>query len=398
MSRKRRLKKALRLLLIVTTGLTVAIVIIIFSIGPAFIAKRFNPVGNQELQVITQESQKLHESLTIVDLHADSLLWGRDLSRLSDYGHVDIPRLIQGNVALQIFTCVTKVPSNLSLEGNTSDSDNITKLAILQRWPFPAWFSLAERAIYQAKQLQALEKKIPDKFKVIKTQEDLKDYLVQKEADQIMTAGLLGIEGAQALEGKIDNINRLYDQGFRIIGLSHFFDNEVASSAHGVNDIGLTSFGKDVIKRMEELNIIVDLAHASSQTIDDVLQITKHPVLVSHTGVKGTCDNGRNLSDRQLKQIAQTGGIIGIGFWKTAVCGDKVEDIIKAFRYVSDKVGIDHVALGSDFDGSVRVPFDVSHMNQITQGLKEEGFTEAEIKKIMGLNVIHLLQKYLPQE
>lgn len=142
--------------------------------------------------------------------------------------------------------------------------------------------------------------------------------------------------------------------------------------------------------------MIIDLAHASPQTIDDVLQITNRPVLVSHTGVQGTCEGMRNLSDRQLQQIAETGGVIGIGFWKTAVCGDDVGAIVKAIRYVSDRVGVEHVALGSDFDGAVRVPFDVSQLVQITEGLQQEGFTEPEIRKIMGLNVVHLLQQYLP--
>ncbi|MEL6471565.1 MAG: dipeptidase [Cyanobacteria bacterium J06623_4] len=395
--KRRQLRKALKLGAILVTGLLTAVLIVVFSIGPAFIEKRFNLTTNEPLESVSQEAQALHQSLTVVDLHADSLLWGRDLSKLSDYGHVDIPRLLQGNVALQVFTSVTKVPTPLLLEGNTSDSDNVIKLAILQRWPVRTWFSLTERAIYQAKQLQKLAKKAPDTFKVIETQQDLNDYLSQKQSEeQPLTAGLLGIEGAHAIEGKLDNIDRLYKEGFRIIGLSHFFDNQVAGSAHGVSQKGLTSFGKDAIQRMEELGMIVDLAHASPQTINDVLKITNRPVLVSHTGVQGTCKGARNLSDSQLQQVATNGGVVGIGFWKTATCGDDVSAIIKAIRYVVDKVGIDHVALGSDYDGAVRVPFDVAHLDQVTQGLRQDGFTDSNIKQIMGLNVINLLKQSLP--
>jgi membrane dipeptidase len=147
---------------------------------------------------------------------------------------------------------------------------------------------------------------------------------------------------------------------------------------------------------MENLGLIIDLAHASSQTVDDVLQITTRPVFVSHTGVQGTCDNARNLSDRQLQQIAQSGGVIGIGFWKTAVCGEDVSAIVRAIRYVADEVGVEYVALGSDFDGAVRVPFDAANLSQITQALQKEGFTETEIERIMGLNVIRLLRQLLP--
>lgn len=396
MRQKRKFKKVLKLGLILATGLATAIIIIVFSVGPTIIDKRFNSISSQALEAISPEAQALHQSLTIIDLHADSLLWGRDLSKQSDYGHVDIPRLQQGNVALQVFTSVTQVPTPLLLEGNTADSDSLIKLALLQRWPIPTWFSLRERAIYQAKQLQKLAKKLPNDFKVIKTQQDLSDYLAQKTSRKPETAGLLGLEGAHAFEGQLDNINRLYDAGFRIVGLSHFFDNEVAGSAHGMNKEGLTLLGEQAIKRMEKLNMIIDLAHASPKTIDDVLQITSRPVVVSHTGVQGTCEGNRNLSDSQVHQIAASGGVIGIGFWRTAVCGDDVDAIIQAIRYVTDQVGVEHVALGSDFDGAVRVPFDVSQMDQITQGLQKNGFTNSQIKKIMGLNVLNLLQQYLP--
>ena len=177
MRRSRPLKQVVRLGLIAATSLAIALLIIIFSMGPTFIAQRLNSVGSQPLPSISSDVQALHDSLTIVDLHADSLLWGRDLSQQSDYGHVDVPRLLQGNVALQVFTVVTKVPTPLLLEGNPADSDSIIQLALLQRWPMATWLSLAERALYQAKQLQRLEQKLPRQFQVIENQQDLNDYL-----------------------------------------------------------------------------------------------------------------------------------------------------------------------------------------------------------------------------
>ncbi len=393
---RRQVGKALRLGLILVTGLFIVVATIVFSVGSSFVEKRFNPVGGLSVQTVGQSSQLLHKSLTIVDLHADSLLWGRDLSKLADYGHVDIPRLIQGHVALQTFSVVTKVPEPLLLENNSDRTDSIIKLAILQRWSIHTWFSLKERAIYQAKQLHAFESKSSGQFRIIKTKQDLNNYLDRRQHNQAIAAGLLGLEGAQSLEGKIENVNQLYAAGFRLIGLAHFFDNEVSGSTHGINRGGLTAFGREVLKRMEDLNLIIDLAHASSQTIDDVLSVTNRPVLVSHTGVQGTCDNVRNLSDRHLQQIAQTGGVIGIGFWKTAVCGDHASDIVRAIRYVVNQVGVNHVALGSDFDGAVRVPFDVTNIDQITDALQKDGFTKLEISKIMGLNTISLLKQLLP--
>ncbi|PZD72980.1 hypothetical protein C1752_02905 [Acaryochloris thomasi RCC1774] len=394
--RPRRLFLRSGLLFVLLLSLTLAIVI--FSTGPAFVAKRFNSTHSSTIQQITPESKALHQSLTIADLHADSLLWGRDLLKRSSHGHVDIPRLVEGNVALQTFTVVTKVPAPLKLEGNTSQSDSIIRLALLQRWPISTWFSLKQRALHQARQLQALEQRASGQFSIIRTATDINTYLAQRQDNPQITAGLLGLEGAQAIEGKLENIDSLYEAGFRIVGLAHFFDNEVSGSAHGINQSGLTPLGKEVLRRIEDLNMIVDLAHASPQTIDDVLQLAQRPVLVSHTGVQGTCDNARNLSDRNLQKIAATGGIIGIGFWKTAICGENADAIVRAIRYTADLVGVDHVALGSDFDGAVRMPFYVADIVQVTDALRKDEFTDIEIKKIMGLNIIGLLQQTLPKK
>jgi membrane dipeptidase len=394
--RHRQTGKALQLGVIIVVSLLLVIAVSAFIIGPSFVAKRFNPVGNLIRPAISSSAQKLHQSLTVADLHADSLLWGRDLLQRSNIGHVDVPRLLQGNVALQTFTVVTKVPRPLRLEGNGDRSDDIIKLAILQRWPIATWFSLAERAIYQANKLEAISHQVSSQLTLIKTKQDLNHYLDQRQRNPQLTAGILGLEGAHALEGKIENLDQLYNAGFRLIGLAHFFDTEVSGSAHGIDQGGLTPFGREVLQRIESLNLIVDLAHASLRTIDDVLQVIHRPVLVSHTGVQGTCNNTRNLSDRHLQQIAQTGGIIGIGFWKTAVCGEDVTAIVKAIRYVADRVGVEHVALGSDFDGAVRVPFDAANIGFVTEALQAAGFAKSEIEQIMGLNVIRLLQRVLP--
>jgi len=131
--------------------------------------------------------------------------------------------------------------------------------------------------------------------------------------------------------------------------------------------------------------------------IDDVLALATTPVVSSHTGVKGTCDNQRNLSDRQIRGIARTGGVIGIGVWNTAVCGKNAVAMVRAMKYVRDLVGIDHVALGSDFDGAVNAMFDVSGLSLITEELMNQKFTEEEIRKIMGENVVRVLLETLPR-
>src|SRR5690606_24391530 len=207
---------------------------------------------------------------------------------------------------------------------------------------------------------------------------------------------LLATEGLQPIEGKLENIDVLYDAGFRIAGLTHFFDNEVGGSAHGLEKGGLTPLGRQVITRLEEKSMLVDLAHASRPLIDDVLAMATRPVLVSHTGVEGTCPGTRNLSDRHLQAIAATGGVIGIGYWSTAVCDTSVAAIVKAIRYSADLIGVEHIALGSDFNGTVHTPFDASQLAALTEGLLGAGFSQADIAAIMGGNVRRLLLASLP--
>ena len=137
--------------------------------------------------------------------------------------------------------------------------------------------------------------------------------------------------------------------------------------------------------------MIVDVAHASFATIDDVLAIATRPVVASHTGVRGVADNSRNLSDDHLRGIAATGGLIGIGFWPTACGGDDAEAIARSIKYATNVAGVEHVALGSDFDGGVQTPFDATGMVQVTDALLLAGFKDDEIAKVMGGNAIRVL-------
>jgi membrane dipeptidase len=369
---------------------------VIFSVLPGQVEKRLNGILDSGPYKASDRARELHKSLFIADLHADSLLWNRDLLERGTRGHVDIPRLIEGNVGLQAFTIVSKSPRGLNIEKNDDRSDNITLLAITQRWPVAAWSSLTQRALYQSRKLHELAERSNGKFVLIKTAADLSGYLERRKQEQAVTAGFLGIEGAHALDGDLNNIDILFDAGFRMMAPTHFFDNDIGGSAHGVDKGGLTEKGKEMIKRMEAKRMIVDLAHASPKVIEDVLAIATRPLVVSHTGVRGTCDNRRNLSDDQLKRIAATGGVIGIGYWDTAVCGSDAKAIARAIRYTTNLVGVEHVALGSDYDGSVTVPFDTSGLVEITDALLAEGFTESDIALIMGENVLRVLKESLP--
>ena len=363
---------------------------------PRYVETQHNTISAKKPPAVSAAAHKLHQQLLVADMHADSLLWNRDLSIESSYGHLDIPRMRKGNVALQVFSIVTKTPRNLNLKHNAADSDNITWLALAQAWPPSTWSSLAQRVLYQCSRLQLLADKKANHFSIIRNHGDLERFLTQRNTHPEQLAGLLSIEGAHALEGDLENIERFYTAGVRLVGLAHFFDTRLGGSAHGLHKGGLTEFGRKAVRIMQQKHMIIDLAHSSTATFDDVMDMTDQPVIVSHTGIDGTCHSVRNLTDKQLQQIAAHKGLVGIGFWPTATCGHDVNAIVRAIRYSVNRIGVDYVALGSDFDGSVKEPFDVSHMDVLTQALLENGFSKIDIRKIMGGNVVRFLQENLP--
>jgi membrane dipeptidase len=345
---------------------------------------------------LTNAGQRLHQSLWVADLHADSLMWNRDPLVRQRRGLVDIPRLIEGGVALQAFTIVSKTPWGMNMSSNSDSSDMLTLLLIAQRWPTRTWSSLLERALYQAQRLHDAARASGGSFRVITSRAELEAYITRREGDPGLTAGYLGIEGAQVLEGKPENLSRLFDAGFRMLSPSHFFDTEVGGSAHGEQKIGLTAFGRQIITEMERLGMLIDLAHASERTIDDVLDVAVKPVVFSHTGVTGTCNSVRNLSDAQLRRTAAQGGLIGIGFFEAATCGKDLAAVARAIRHAVSVAGAAHVALGSDFDGFVRTPIDAAGLPALTEELLRAGFSAGDIRLIMGLNVQRVLAQVLP--
>jgi membrane dipeptidase len=385
----------MRILRLLTVFVIVAVAVGLFA-APAFVESRMNRILQRPPYHVSSATLLLHQQLFVADLHADSLLFGRDLLDRSARGHVDIPRLQQANAALQVFSVVTKVPRRLNIEHNSDGSDEIRALAILDRWPPRTWNSLVERALYQAERLNTFAEKSHGAFVLLRSREDLDRFFQDRKTNQKLVAGFLSLEGAHAVEGNVANVDRLYAAGYRMIAPTHFFDTEIGGAAAGVRKGGLTSLGRDWVKQMESHHMIIDLAHASAATIKDVTTMASRPVLVSHTGVKGTCNNNRNLSDDQLRHIARTGGIVGIGFWDTATCGHDAAAIARAIRHASVVIGVDHVALGSDFDGAVTAPFDVTGLPLLTEALMNQGFSNEDIGKIMGGNTLRFLRDNLP--
>ena len=365
-------------------------------VSPGVVENRQNHTLARPPYSISSSAKNLHQKLFISDLHADSLLWNRNLLRHGSRGHVDLPRLLEANVSLQAFTVVTQSPRNLNIEKNSNSSDLIHYMAIVEGWPISTWNSYKSRALYKARQLDRFVANSDGQLLMIKTRRDLGE-LAGHRGSLHRVGALLGSEGAQPLEGDLNNLNVLFDAGYRMMSPSHFTDTEIGGSAAGVHKGGLTPLGQNWIRAMESKGMLIDLAHASHETIRDVTAIASKPVVVSHTGVRGTCSNNRNLTDQELRAVASTGGVIGIGYWDTATCGTDVHAIVKAIRYAKSIVGADHVALGSDFDGAIDAPFDVTGIPLITEALLNDGFSEQEIRQIMGENFVRVLNQTLPE-
>lgn len=371
-----------------------------FGIAPAVVERSMNVVAPVPVR-ITPQARALHRTLAIADMHADTLLWNRDLLDRGTRGQVDLPRLEEGNVALQIFSSVTKTPKHQNYDANGADSDNITLLAVAQMQPPRTWTSLLERSLWHATKLRRAVAASEGRLRLVRSPADL-DRLMRARRDWTQCFGercltgppvgaMLSIEGLQAMEGDIRNLDRLYAAGFRMAGMAHFFDNAVAGSMHGVGKRGLTPLGRRVIARMEAKGMVVDVAHASHAAVADILRIARRPVVSSHGGVQATCKVNRNLTDEEIRGIAATGGVVGIGYWEAAVCSTSPAAVVRAIAHVRDLVGVDHVGLGSDFDGAVTTGFDTSGIVGITQALLDRGFTADEVAKVMGGNVLRVL-------
>jgi len=382
-----------RIFILITLALILCAMFYVFAIAVPNTDANMNAVAEHQPYVISAKAQALHDSIDVADLHADTLLWRRDPAKRQTRGQIDLPRLREGGVKLQVFSATTKSPKGQNFDGNSANApDQITTLVRAQLWPMRTWGSIYERAAYQAQRLQALEADKQNKLVIARKASDL------NQPDDIII-GVLLTEGSHPLEGDLANIDRLYHEGYRIMGLQHFFDNELGGSLHGESQAGLTEFGRNAVQSMTEKGVIIDIAHSSETVVREVLSITDVPLMLSHGGVLSHCPRtkNRNYPDDILIEMANRGGIIGIGYFKGAICDPSPRGIAAAINDAVKVLGPDAVALGSDFDGAVETTLDTSELAMITQELMTLGMSETNIRKVMGENAFRFLKDNLPQ-
>ena len=370
-------------------------------------------------QSISDTAKKLHSSSIVVDTHDDTtqhLLDPKfDLSARHSDGNIDIPRMRDGGLSAIFFS--------IWISGKILGPE------------------AAKKALDQIDAVRETVRKHPGDLVLATSAEEVR---AAKKQNKI--AALMGVEGGHMMGNDLAVLRTFAALGVRYMTLTHMENNEWADSSTAKPEHnGLTDFGKDVVREMNRLGIIVDISHVSDKTFDDVLATSKAPVFASHSSCRSICNAARNMTDDMIRDLAKNGGVIQInyhvGFLSQEFrdfeaahpdaekeinaevkkrCGENeackltagdqvVRDFMNAgklpkvdWTLIIDHIdhavkiaGVDHVGLGSDFDGAV-MPLgmeDVSHIPRITDGLLKKGYSESDIRKILGENTLRLLSE-----
>ena len=325
-------------------------------------------------------AKNLHNSMIICDAHCDTAMRitndGFDISARSNTGHVDIPRLIEGEVGVQVFACWIGKPGE----------------------PLDHYSGLAKQMI------NGLYAQFGKNFNAIHPVLNAKDIQNANKNDKI--SAVIGIEGGQAIEDSLYMLNVFYGLGVRIMTIVWGSTNWADASWDPVQHNGLTSFGKSVIKEMNRLGMIVDVSHSSDKTTWDVLETSSEPIIASHSCAQALCGHVRNVNDELIKAISQANGVICVNFcpafldedYRTGKKTDppSIDKVIEHIEHIAGVGGIDCVGIGSDYDGMGPAPIgleDVSKLPNIAKKLIERGYKNDDVAKIIGGNFLRVFSR-----
>lgn len=318
------------------------------------------------------EAKALHQRIVTIDSHTDTpmIFPGEFNIGLKEGGKVNLPFMEEGRIDATFM--VAYIPQgnrdDVSLQEATDYATERLGQVIRQQGLHSDWMGIATSP---------------------------QDVLTLKQ--QGKKAICLGIENGYALGKKLENIQLFKQMGVSYITLCHNGDNDICDSARGKQEWnGLSPFGKEVVKEMNRLGLLVDVSHAAESTFYDALEISRVPIIASHSSSRALCDHPRNLTDDQLKALAAKGGVAQICLYKGFINEDSAKaslsDAIRHINHIVRLVGVDHVGIGSDFDGDGEL-IGCSAINElinITVRLLEEGYTEEEIRKIWGGNLMRV--------
>lgn len=374
----------------------------------------------------------------IADSHNDTLMH-REPGLFTKRGHSDLGRMVEGGVNLQIFAIASVAPKIVDTEtgkcGDIAQGDRLNTYFFLKEPTSPStWNDPMKRVDHMIDRFDtslANEPAAGAKLNYLRNQEDLAQLMGASAGEQNTIGAVLAIEGAywasRDPNAQSAQIAKLFDSGVRMIGLTHRSSNQLAGSNEDCHSRhGLTTAGQTFVRHMWEQNIILDLAHASSQTISDVLELSREnptaQVIVSHTGVQTACQNDRNLTNQDLRNIARMGGVVSLGFWTTVNCLERSvsawearkaigQSFKSAYQVLSDPEFLaamgegyepsEHLAIGSDFDGATLVPAGIDAMPWYLEGIAKQTldgepvFSQQALENLAGLNVLRLLKRAL---
>lgn len=320
--------------------------------------------------------EDFHKKAVIADTHCDTV--HRMFLPSDEYnfknrnhsGHIDLPRLKEGGVKVQVFA--------LYIEPEYNPDRSLKRCLILYD------------------QLVRTLKNCQEEIELVRGYEEMADVLKKNKI-----AAFISIEGGEALEGSLAILRVLYSLGIRFLTLTWNFRNQIADgAAENKTGGGLTRFGREVIREMNRLGMIVDVSHLSEAGFWDVMELSESPVIASHSNAAALCSHRRNLKDEQIKSLADKGGLIGINFYPLFVSRNKpdIPALLDHIDYIVNLVGIDYICLGSDFDGireTVTGLEDVSKLPNLTYQLMKRGYNDKDIKKIYGDNFLKFVRKNL---
>jgi membrane dipeptidase len=372
---------------------------------------------------LSEKAKDLHRNTVVADLHCDTPLQirrGYEIGERHNHYHIDIPRLKEAGVDLQVFALF--VDAEIDLDKCFLEVENLYNPLISQ--------------IEKNKEQIEICKSVTE-FERIKSSNKISAFL--------------GIENGMAIENDLRKLEYYYEKGVRYMTLSHSKSHDWCSSSsdEGRNKFGLTDFGREVVTKMNELGMIVDVSHISVKAFYDVIDTSDKPIIASHSNAYAICSHDRNLNDEQLKAVAKNGGVVGINFASHFLSEQFSEELKQFFTdnpkakddvyrffldndetvmdkedgyfalvnkirnqfvnvypdltviadhidYMTNLIGFDHIALGSDYDGLLNPPKgveDCSKLPNLTAELLNRGYNHENIKKILGLNFIRVFKE-----
>jgi membrane dipeptidase len=332
---------------------------------------------------------------TLLDLHVEERGGGRSFFDRSDRGHIDLPRAREGNYAGGFFAIFVPNESTPDLRETAAGYD--VPLAD------PVDHERAKTFTYDVlERLYRLEAESGGEFRVARSPTDLHDAF-----EDGAVVAVAHLEGACAVAPDLSNLDFLYAAGVRSIGLTWARPNEFATGANfaypGTPDTGpgLTDRGRALVDACNDRGIVVDLAHLTEQGFWDAAECTDDPLVVSHSAVHSICPSTRNLTDEQLDAVGESNGVVGISFSARNLHPEGKQDrslplstIVDHIEYVADRIGVDQIAVGSDFDGATvpDVVGDVSRLPSLFGELRDRGFDEADCRKLALGNWVRILE------